>query len=436
MKCPNCGTVNPPGEEFCENCGFALTAASSSGTSTTGASNIAVLSPTGNTNPRTTTGGGTSSGLRTLAPGSQLQGGRYVVEKVLGQGGMGAAVLAKDTRIADKLVVIKELIADSTDPQQRQEDVNNFRREVKTLTEIDHPLVPTVTDSFQEYSRYFMVQEYVAGENLEDHLARLKKPMPEREVLTYASQVLDILDYLSQLKPPIVHRDIKPANIIIGSKDKRAHLVDFGIARADEARNAKRKQTAALGTPGYAPPEQYQGNADPRSDLYALAATVHYLLTNHDPGEYVPFQYPPVRQLNPQLSPDTEVLLALALTIDANQRYQSAQAMKRDIENILLRYFEITGDRSSYESGYSIPVGANPRLSRASQPVRVQQQLQVHPMQLPVNHSPVSPYQPLDMYAGVEHWLSRSNVGFHFVLFVLFISLIAAAAFVAIGYAF
>src|SRR6266516_4417774 len=353
MKCPNCGTVNPPGEEFCENCGFALSAASSSGSSTTGASNIAVLSPTGNTNPRTTTGGGTSSGLRTLAPGSQLQGGRYVVEKVLGQGGMGAAVLAKDTRIADKLVVIKELIADSTDPQQRQEDVNNFRREVKTLTEIDHPLVPTVTDSFQEYSRYFMVQEYVAGENLEDHLARLKRPMPEREALTYASQVLDILDYLSQLKPPIVHRDIKPANIIIGSKDKRAHLVDFGIARADEARNAQRKQTAALGTPGYAPPEQYQGNADPRSDLYALAATLHHVLTNRDPRNYPPFVYPPARSLNAQLSPDTERVLSRELTNDVNQRYQSAAAMKRDIDDILQRRYGIAGNTSSYMLGNS-----------------------------------------------------------------------------------
>ena len=360
MKCPYCGTDNPPGEEFCVNCGGALNAVPPTGTgipANPGAPNVAILSSTGNTIPGgVTAGGGPSGGYRTLAPNSQLQNGRYVVEKVLGQGGMGAAMLVKDTRVSNKLVVIKELISDSTDPQQRQADVNNFKREVDTLVQIDHPLVPTVTDSFQEHSRYFMVQEYVPGENLEDHMERIKRPMPEREALTYASQVLDILDYLSQLKPPIVHRDIKPANIIIGAKDKRAHLVDFGIARADEARNAKRKQTAALGTPGYAPPEQYQGNADSRADLYALAATLHHLLTNRDPREYPPFVYPPARSINKGLTADSERVLEHALQINVNNRYQKAADMKRDIDEILAQHFSVSGDTSTYILGNSGPM--------------------------------------------------------------------------------
>ena len=148
MKCPYCGTDNPPGEEFCVNCGGALNAVPPAGTSipgTTAAPNVAILSPTGNTNPNAlTAGGGTTGTYRTLSPNSQLQGGRYVVEKVLGQGGMGAAMLAKDTRVSNKLVVIKELISDNTDPQQRHDDVNNFKREVDTLVQIDHPLVPTI----------------------------------------------------------------------------------------------------------------------------------------------------------------------------------------------------------------------------------------------------------------------------------------------------
>ncbi len=371
MKCAYCGTDNPPGEEFCVNCGGALNAAPPTGSSvpgTTGVPNVAILSPTGNTNPGgVTAGGSVGSSYRTMTPNSQLQGGRYVVEKVLGQGGMGAAMLAKDTRVSNKLVVIKELISDSTDPQQRQNDVNNFKREVDTLVQIDHPLVPTVTDSFQEHSRYFMVQEYVPGENLEDHMERIKRPMPEREALTYGSQVLDILDYLSQLKPPIVHRDIKPANIIIGAKDKRAHLVDFGIARADEARNAKRKQTAALGTPGYAPPEQYQGNADPRADLYALAATLHHLLTNRDPREYPPFIYPPARSINKGLTADIERVLEHALQINVNNRYQKAADMKRDIDEILSDNFNVSGDTSTYVLGTSGPITA-PRPQGRPQP--------------------------------------------------------------------
>ena len=345
MKCPFCGTDNVPGDSFCSNCGGYLDPSASSSANSGGTLNTATVVTTQSSTPPTTGGGLAGSG--SLIPNARLQNGRYIVEQVLGSGGMGTAVLAKDTRVSNKRVVIKELVSDSKDPVQFQEDVRNFEREVDTLANLDHPLIPTVTDSFQEGNRYFMVQEYAPGENLETHIDRLGKAMPEREVLTYAVQVLDILDYLGEQTPPIVHRDIKPANIIIGSKDKRAHLVDFGIARADAAKNLK-KQTAALGTPGYAPPEQYQGKADARSDLYALAATMHHLLTNRDPRNYGPFSYPPARSVNPQISPETEQLLTKALTIDATKRFQSAAEMRQRIEQILRDRFKMAPDTSMY----------------------------------------------------------------------------------------
>ncbi len=335
MQCPYCNADNRDGVRYCGKCGSVLQVITP-----------APLATGGN-------GGGTSYNYnsRSLTPGSRLQGGRYIVKKVLGQGGMGAALLATDNRLDGKLVVIKELVSVSTDPHKWQDDVRNFKREVSTLAHIDHPLVPNVTDHFQEGPHYFMVQEYVEGETLEERMERMKQPMRERNVLACASEILDILDYLAQQTPPVVHRDIKPANIIIGTKDRRSHLVDFGIARADEAKNAQRQQTAALGTPGYAPPEQYQGNADPRSDLYALAATLHHLLTNRDPRNYPPFMYPSVRTLNPQLSPETETVLARALQNDMKQRYQSAAAMKRDIDDILLKRFGVSGPVNSYVLG-------------------------------------------------------------------------------------
>ena len=364
MKCPNCGTVNPAGETFCINCGAFL--------NNPPASIPATNTVAGSASPGATTfgGSGNSGTSRTLRPNETLQNGRYAIDKILGQGGMGAALLARDTRVSNKLVVIKELISDNTDPEKRKEDVRNFEREVETVASIDHPLVPNVTDYFQEGTRAFMVQEYVAGENLEDHMERINAPMSEREALSYASQVLDILDYLSQQTPPIVHRDIKPANIIIGAKDKRAHLVDFGIARADENKNAKRKQTSALGTPGYAPPEQYQGNADGRSDLYALAATIHHLVTNRDPRNYPPFAYPSARSLNPKLSPALDQILTKALNIDANKRYQTAADMKRDVDNILAHSFNTASDTSSYVLGTSGPIAAAPSSAPRPQPVQ------------------------------------------------------------------
>ena len=334
MICPVCNTNNPPGEAFCENCGAALNSAAPNAPQTSSPP-IATYTNAGNTsttiNAGVVTGGGPGGAPRTLSRGASLQNGRYVIDKVLGQGGMGAALLAHDTRISNKQVVVKELTTDSTDPKQKQDDQQNFEREVETLAKIDHPLVPRVTDYFQEGSHSFMVQDYVAGQTLEDRMTTAKAPMPERDALSYMLQLLDVLDYLEKQTPPIVHRDIKPANIIVSSRDNKAHLVDFGIARAQAAR----KQTEALGTPGYAPPEQYQGKADTRSDLYALAATIHYLVTNHDPANDPMFDHPSARSLNPRVSSSLDALLTKALTINATGRYQTATEMKRAVDNIL-----------------------------------------------------------------------------------------------------
>lgn len=348
---------------------------------------------------------------------------------------MGAALLATDKRLDSKQVVIKELVSESIDPAKLKEDEQNFKREVVTLAHLDHPLIPNVTDNFEENSRFFMVQEYVEGENLEDRLERLQQSMHERDVLIYASEILDVLDYLSQQTPPIVHRDIKPANIVISTKDKKAHLVDFGIARADVARNARRKQTSALGTPGYAPPEQYQGNADPRSDLYALGATLHHLLTNRDPRNFPPFTYPPVRTLNAQLAPETESVLVRALQNDTGQRYQSASAMKSDINQILYKRFGIaSGALSSYTSSGTMSAITLPGTggSMVNAPMPTPGSLYPTPQSPPPMQAvstppalpPQSPYLP-----PVQPPPARSHAGRNFLLFLLALLLIGAVAF-------
>ncbi len=435
MKCPYCGTDNPDAEDFCSNCGGYL---KSSPAATVISSMIPTAGASTSGSIPTTTGGSTIIS-RSLTPGGTLQNGRYVIKKVLGQGGMGAALLASDMRVAGKQVVIKELISDNTDPTKRQEDVRNFEREMQTLAVIDHPLVPNVTDHFQEGTHYFMVQEYVDGENLEDRMKRVNRPMPEPEALNYTSQVLDILDYLSQQNPPIVHRDIKPANIIIGTRDKRAHLVDFGIARADIAKNAKRKQTSALGTQGYAPPEQYQGNADGRSDLYALAATLHYLLTNRDPSEFPPFAFPPVRSLNSQLSPDIERVLNRELTIDINKRYQTAAAMKQDIDNILLNRFHVSGNLSTYTLGTSGPLTVPNTTTTPNKPASTRQPASrppsppppPPPLQRPLSSQP-NPFAPVGARGPQVQQQPRqqggNNIGRIFILFIIVILLIFGVA--------
>src|SRR5579884_1921471 len=158
MQCPYCQAENRDGVRYCGNCGKMLPSSPAAGG--VAAAPTATAASTGNTG---SSGGGRS---RALTPGSRLQGGRYQIKKVLGQGGMGAALLATDLRLDSKPVVIKELISDNTDPARLQEDVRNFKREVSTLVQVDHFLVPSVTDHFQEGSHYFMVQDYVPGENL------------------------------------------------------------------------------------------------------------------------------------------------------------------------------------------------------------------------------------------------------------------------------
>ena len=371
MICPYCRAENRNDVRYCATCGKLIN----------------ITTPL----PRSV------ASSRSLMPGAQLQGGRYIVRRVLGQGGMGAAMLAIDNRLDSKLVVIKELVTGSPDSQRFQDDVRNFKREVATLAHIDHPLVPNVTDHFQEGNRYFMVQEYVDGETLEGRIDATKQPLRERDTLIYASQVLDILDYLARQNPPVVHRDIKPANIIIGAKDRRAHLVDFGIARADAVKNAQRRQTSALGTPGYAPPEQYQGNADPRSDLYALGATLHHLLTNRDPRNHPPFTYPSVRALNPQLSVETERVLAHALQNDSSQRYQNAAAMKQDIDDILLRKYGVSVNSYLLSDSQMLGQGTTPTSSAGITPQQsFMQQSRPYPIIAAVPPAPsrVSGYQP------------------------------------------
>ncbi len=324
IECPYCKNENRDGVRYCSTCGQLLNP-----------------TPTGtNTTADQAARSRAAPSVSRAKVGARLQGGRYVIKKVLGRGGMGAVLLATDLRLDGKPVVIKELISN---PATQEEDIANFKREVALLAHIDHPLVPSVTDHFQEGTRYFMVQEYIEGENLEERMKRLNQPTSERTVLLYASEILDVLVYLAQQTPPIVHRDIKPSNIVISNKNRRAHLVDFGIARA-----AARKQTTALGTPGYSPPEQYQGKADPRSDLYALAATLHYLLTNRDPRNEPPFIYPPASLFNAQVSPEFERVLKRALESDVQQRYQSAAAMKQDIDEILYQRYGIMAGASTY----------------------------------------------------------------------------------------
>ena len=231
-----------------------------------------------------------------LEPGVVLQQ-RYRIERLLGGGGMGMVYLAHDQRLSNRPCAIKEMVDHFIDPQQRLEANEYFAREADTLAQLKHAAIPAISDRFDHQNRHYLVMEYVEGRNLEEELAQRGGPLPEGLVIDIARQLCDVLAYLHGLQPPIIYRDLKPSNVML-TGNGRVVLVDFGIARLFKA---QRKGTM-IGTLGFAPPEQYQGIADPRSDLYSLGATLHYVLTGRDPEQFPPFSFPAVRELRPATS--------------------------------------------------------------------------------------------------------------------------------------
>ncbi|HTY54381.1 MAG TPA: serine/threonine-protein kinase, partial [Candidatus Binataceae bacterium] len=265
------------------------------------------------------TGSEPSAATGPLPPGTLLQN-RYLVQRLLGGGGMGMVYLAQDHRLANRLCAIKEMVDHFIDPNQRLEANEYFAREADTLAQLKHQAIPAITDRFDDRNRHYLVMEYVEGRNLEEELAAVGHPLSEGLAIDIARQLCDVLVYLHGFTPPIVYRDMKPSNVMLTPKG-RVILIDFGIARLFKAVG----KGTMIGTLGFAPPEQYQGQVDPRSDIYSLGATLHYVLTGRDPEKFPPFSFPPIRDLRPELSSNLAGAIDRALSYKADNRPQTIQ---------------------------------------------------------------------------------------------------------------
>ena len=349
ITCPQCGAANPAGSKFCDECGISLTQRPhTSQIGGAAGTQVATGAAAGNLPPAappvrvvSAAASPTSAlGNTPLAPGMTLSAGRYVIDKALGKGGMGSIFLAHDTRLDDKPVVIKEMLHSFASEAERIEAEEAFKGERKTLAGLRHPNIPQITDFPTESDRFFIIQDYVDGEDLQKKIdAAGGKGLPEKQVLQWASQVLAVLEYLEGRDPQVIHRDIKPANILVDTAG-RVKVVDFGVAshrfRVGSPGAGTGAATAAMGTPGYAPREQFTGDETPLSDLYALGATMHQLLTGRNPQGVEPlFSYPPMQKLNPAVSDETARIVTRALQNDPKARWQSAAAMKAAIDALL-----------------------------------------------------------------------------------------------------
>ena len=264
---------------------------------------------------------------------SQLSSGtvlvdRYMIQEVIGVGGMGAVYRARDLHFPNvvKLVAVKEMINSARDSLVRQTIVQNFEREAHILVTLAHPSIPKIFDFFTHDTRSYLVLEFVNGKDLEAILRETQDFLSEDRIIGWAIELCDVLAYLHKHKPePIIFRDMKPSNIMVNPEDHIV-LVDFGIAKLFK----EGQKGTMIGTEGYSPPEQYRGEATQRADIYALGATLHHLLTRRDPRLEPPFTFleRPIRKINPAVSIELEAVVNTCLQYNPADRYINAEVMK------------------------------------------------------------------------------------------------------------
>ena len=241
---------------------------------------------------------------------------------------MGAVYCARDLHFpsVDKRVAVKEMINLVRDPVIHDTIIRNFEREANILATLNHPSIPRIYDYFSQDDRSYLILEFIDGKNLENILAETEGFLSETQVLNWAIELCDVISYLHDNKPePIIFRDIKPSNIMINNHG-HVLLVDFGIARTFQPG----QKGTMIGTEGYSPPEQYKGESTQRADIYALAATLHHLLTKRDPRLEPPFSFEErrIHSINPAVSVDLEAVIYTALSYEPDKRYISIEVMK------------------------------------------------------------------------------------------------------------
>lgn len=317
LFCIHCGAANPPHARFCPVCGHPLILQNTGNISAVSSTTSVFLDITTPVVP-----------IQTQSPAVLLKQ-RYCLRKKVGSGGYGDVYKALDSQFADRLVAVKEMSQDGLSPQEIHEASEAFRHEAFLLAGLTHPGLPSIYDYFTENDRWYLVMSFIEGETLESYLNRSKHGrLPVTKVLYIGVQLAGVLSYLHSRKSPIIFRDLKPSNIM-RTYDGQIYLVDFGIAR--HFKPEQTKDTIALGSPGYAAPEQYgRSQTTPQTDVYSLGIILHQMLSGLDPADK-PFNLPP---LHIPEYPQLHILIACMLEMDPKKRPASMGNIKRELQRI------------------------------------------------------------------------------------------------------
>lgn len=299
----------------------------------------------------------------------------YRITRVIKEGGMGVVYQAIDDDGA--VYAVKEMHDRFTNASEREEGIKRFVDEARLLRKIKgHPGIPHIYRSFIDEGRYYLAMEFVFGDDLEDLLKQTPR-FSEQQVLIWAEQLCDVLEFLHQ--SGLIYRDMKPSNVMITS-DRNVKVVDFGIAKLLQPGH----RGTMIGTPGYAPPEQYQGIATIQSDVYALAATLHHLLTGRDPREEPPFSFPSVRSVQPDISLETSQALDKALQMELADRFKTVSEFRRALPIV-------TGDRRPTRTFDPVPEVKAQRPAAQPQSRQRLAQQPLPPLPAPPRPAPAAP---------------------------------------------
>lgn len=276
---------------------------------------------------------GSKPRLQILSGGTVLNN-RYEIIKKIGGGGMGAVYLSNDRNLGGVQRAVKEMVQAHIEDAQQTKAIDDFRRESMILSSLDHPSIPTIYDYFFDTSegRFYLVMKYISGGDLAGRLrAAQEGRIDELTVAEWGFQIADVLSYLHNLPQRIVYRDLKPSNVMLDGSTGKIMLIDFGIARS--VNQIEERGVTAVGTMGYAPPELFSGNVEPRSDIYSLGSTMFHLMTGADPqnNPLLIFDFeknPRPRQINPRLSDQIEKILMRCVEYSADKRFANAADLR------------------------------------------------------------------------------------------------------------
>ena len=308
LFCDRCGAANRAQAIFCSACGRSL---------------------------HISANGTISNTLTGLLVQQHILNKRYRIIQQIGKGGFGAVYKAADTQFADRPLAIKEMSQNNLNPQELREATEAFKREAHLLASLTHPNLPRIYEQFSDTGRLYLVMDYIEGETLEAYLDKMGGKLPVDKVLTIGIQLTSVLEYLHTHQPPIIFRDLKPANVML-TTDNHIFLIDFGIARLFKPGQAK--DTTALGSLGYAAPEQYgKAQTTPRTDIYSLGVTLHQMLSGDDPTDS-PFHFAPLQLHGYPLLADLARLIAQMLEVDSSKRPAGVSEIKQKLQHIYSLY--------------------------------------------------------------------------------------------------